>query len=140
MPAARIFVFVLLSSFLVSSSAFAQGVGMGPMDDPPESERLPSRIVMMPIIEGDELTLAPTRVNLLGSFDTMVNAGSALLSNAPVLAAFDRALAQWEAFISDPITVNFDVDFRSAYWQHTCYCSTRFLVRTLQRDPRFDRQ
>ena len=111
MPAARIFVFVLLSSFLVSSSAFAQGVGMGPMDDPPESERLPSRIVMMPIIEGDELTLAPTRVNLLGSFDTMVNAGSALLSNAPALAALDRALAQWEAFISDPITVTFDVDF-----------------------------
>ncbi|MDA8562922.1 M10 family metallopeptidase domain-containing protein [Mariniblastus sp.] len=111
MPAAKIFVFVLLSSFLISSSAFAQGMGMGPMDDPPESERLESRIVMVPFVEDTGFRLGDTRVNVLGSFNPVINAGPTFAGDATAQAAFDRALAQWEAFISDPITVNFDVDF-----------------------------
>jgi hypothetical protein len=34
-----------------------------------------------------------------------------LAENADALAAFNRAAAQWTAFISDPITINIDADF-----------------------------
>lgn len=74
-------------------------------------ERPESRIVTMPILEGDEFTLAPTRVSLLGAFDPVLNSGSMFAANPLAEAAFARAVDQWEAFIGDPITVTFDVDF-----------------------------
>jgi hypothetical protein len=48
-----------------------------------------------------------------GSFTTVINPGATLSlpAYADALAAFDRAAAQWSAFISDPITVNIDADF-----------------------------
>jgi hypothetical protein len=45
-----------------------------------------------------------------GSFDIVINAGSTLSGNAPALAAFNRAAAQWESFISDPIQVTISAD------------------------------
>ena len=113
MRAARVFVFALISSFLISSSTFAQGVVGAPVDEQPPSERLESRIVMVPFVEDTGFRLGETRVNLLGSFNPVVNAGPTFAGNSEAQAAFDRALAQWEAFISDPITVNFDVDFNT---------------------------
>ena len=46
----------------------------------------------------------------LGSFTININAGPTLASNADALAAFMRAAAQWEAFISDPISIEIDAD------------------------------
>ena len=107
MFASRVSVCVLLVFVSLSLTAF----GQEGETEPEVSERLPSRIVMMPILEGEEFQLAPTRVNFLGSFTTVVNPGATFSGNAAAQAAFDRALDQWEAFIGDPITVNFDVDF-----------------------------
>ena len=45
-----------------------------------------------------------------GSFDIVINAGSTLSANAAALAAFNRAAAQWESFISDPIQVTISAD------------------------------
>lgn len=106
-------VFFALSLLLFSSSAslFAQGVVIDPESELPTPERPESRIVMMPILEGNEFTLAPTRVNLLGSFGVVVNSGPTFAANPAAQAAFDRAVDQWEAFISDPITVTFDAQF-----------------------------
>jgi hypothetical protein len=111
MHAAKSFLFSLLISVSISSAMMAQGVVLDSNGQPVVPVRPPSRIVTMPILEGDEFQLAPTRVNLLGSFSTVVNPGATFSGNAAAQAAFDRALDQWEAFIGDPITVNFDVDF-----------------------------
>lgn len=48
-----------------------------------------------------------------GSFSIVINPGAtlALPANAAALAAFERAAAQWSAFISDPVTINIDADF-----------------------------
>lgn len=46
----------------------------------------------------------------LGSFDINIVAGSGLVANAAAVAAFDRAAAQWEARIADPITVNINAN------------------------------
>ncbi|MCB1098757.1 MAG: NF038122 family metalloprotease [Verrucomicrobiae bacterium] len=46
----------------------------------------------------------------LGTFDIVINAGTTLAANAPALAAFNRAAAQWEAFIADSITITIDAD------------------------------
>jgi hypothetical protein len=41
----------------------------------------------------------------LGAFDIVISPDAGLAGNAPALAAFNRAAAQWEGYISDPITV-----------------------------------
>lgn len=46
----------------------------------------------------------------LGTFDIVIAPGATLAGNAPALAAFNRAAAQWEAFISDSITVTVNAD------------------------------
>ena len=46
----------------------------------------------------------------LGSFSINIVPGAGLAANAPALAAFQRAAQQWEAYISDPITVNINAD------------------------------
>lgn len=43
-------------------------------------------------------------------FDIQINPGPTLAGNAPALAAFNRAAAQWEAYITDPVTVFIDAD------------------------------
>ena len=48
-----------------------------------------------------------------GSFDIVINPGSGLAANAEALAAFNRAAAQWEARISDPISVNINADLKN---------------------------
>ena len=51
--------------------------------------------------------------NYLGAFDIVINPNATLAGNAPALAAFNRAAAQWEAIIADPITVNIDARLAS---------------------------
>ena len=65
-----------------------------------------------PTASGDSLGTAGTRASNLGSFSTAINPGPTLSlpENAHALAAFNRAAQQWEARISDPITVNIDAD------------------------------
>jgi hypothetical protein len=65
----------------------------------------------VPLVVGAEALGASRAPGLeLGSFDINIVAGSTLQGNAPALAAFERAAAQWKAFISDPIVVNIDAD------------------------------
>ena len=54
-------------------------------------------------------TFAPS----LGGFDIVIQPGPTLAGNAAALAAFNRAAGQWEAFISDGITVTIDADLAS---------------------------
>ncbi|MEO5712941.1 MAG: NF038122 family metalloprotease [Luteolibacter sp.] len=57
---------------------------------------------------------APSQVPLnLGTFDIVINPGSGLSSNTAALAAFNRAAQQWEAYISDSITVTIAADLGS---------------------------
>ena len=88
MFASRVSVCVLLVFVSLSLTAF----GQEGETEPEVSERLPSRIVMMPILEGEEFQLAPTRVNFLGSFTTVVNPGATFSGNAAAQAAFDLSL------------------------------------------------
>ena len=46
----------------------------------------------------------------LSTFKINIMPGANLLANQPALAAFERAAAQWEAHILDPVTVNIKVD------------------------------
>lgn len=50
-------------------------------------------------------------LQLLSGFDIVLVPGSGLAANPGALAAFERAAAQWEALISDPIVVTIDADF-----------------------------
>ena len=45
-----------------------------------------------------------------GPFDIAINAGATLSANPAALAAFHRAAGQWEAWMTDPVTVNIDAD------------------------------
>ena len=50
-------------------------------------------------------------LQLPGSFDIVLVPGAGLAANPAALAAFERAAAQWEALITDPIVVTIDADF-----------------------------
>lgn len=50
-------------------------------------------------------------LGVLAGFDIVLVPGAGLAANAGALAAFERAAAQWEALISDPIVVTIDADF-----------------------------
>lgn len=50
-------------------------------------------------------------LGLLGGFDIVLVPGPGLAANPGALAAFERAAAQWEALIGDPIVVTIDADF-----------------------------
>ncbi len=65
---------------------------------------------VMPLTTSSSLNATPlgTVTNNLGSFNIVINPNAALAGNAAALAAFNRAAAQWEARISDPITVVID--------------------------------
>ncbi|MEM1082920.1 MAG: NF038122 family metalloprotease [Verrucomicrobiota bacterium] len=62
---------------------------------------------------GGSLPSALTVLPSNGAFDIVLNPNATLAGNAPALAAFERAAASWESFISDPITVNLDVGLQS---------------------------
>jgi hypothetical protein len=67
--------------------------------------------VPMGIASGSGLLLGDPRPSAqLGSFDVVINAGPALAANGAALAAFNRAAAQWDGFIADPITVTIDAE------------------------------
>ena len=53
---------------------------------------------------------APQELALAG-FDIVLVPGPGLAANPDALAAFERAAAQWEALITDPIVVTIDADF-----------------------------
>jgi hypothetical protein len=54
---------------------------------------------------GPGLMVAPSS----GNFSIVLNPNSTLSENAPALAAFQRAAATWQSFISNPIVVNLNV-------------------------------
>ena len=60
--------------------------------------------------ETSALSPAGTTTTSLGAFNVVINAGTSLQANAPALAAFERAAATWESYISDPVTVNINAD------------------------------
>ncbi len=49
----------------------------------------------------------------LGAFDIVLNPNATLSTNTAALAAFERAAANWEQYISDPIIVTIDAGFSS---------------------------
>lgn len=57
-----------------------------------------------------ELDPGSGQTSELGSFNIVINPGTTLAANTAALDAFNRAAEQWEAFISDPITVTIDAD------------------------------
>lgn len=63
-------------------------------------------------VESPQVTGGPISGNL-GSFNIVLNPNATLSSNAAALAAFERAAANWEAYISDPITVTINAGFDS---------------------------
>ena len=60
--------------------------------------------------EASGLSAAGTATTALGGFNVVINPGTALQANAPALAAFERAAATWESYLSDPVTVNISAD------------------------------
>lgn len=52
---------------------------------------------------------------LLAQLNIVINPGAGLSSNAPALAAFNRAAAEWTSRLRDPITVNISADLSSAF-------------------------
>ena len=72
---------------------------------------VPTTTGSMPLIAGSNLSAAGTTNSNLGTFDIVLVPSAALSSNGPALAAFNRAAQNWEAWISDPITVTINADF-----------------------------
>jgi hypothetical protein len=59
------------------------------------------------------LQVGPSQPNNLGTFGIVIVPGPGLASNAPALAAFNRAAQAWSGQFSDPITVTINADLRS---------------------------
>lgn len=103
---------------LVFAAAFAAGVfapharasviHLHPIDDGPAI--FPDPAPSNPNESGGFTQVEPSQPSNLGSFAINIVAGTTLAANTAALDAFNRAAAQWEAFISDPITVNIDAD------------------------------
>jgi hypothetical protein len=70
----------------------------------------PTNVVGLPANGSTGLTNAGTFTSNLGSFDIVINPGTTLAGNSPALAAFNRAAAQWESRISNPVTINIAAD------------------------------
>ncbi len=60
-----------------------------------------------------EFTLVSGPQSRLGSFNIVLNAGSALSGNSAALAAFTRAVNHWVSYFSDPVTINIDANLAS---------------------------
>ena len=79
--------------------------------DTPCATAMSPRPIPIPVT-ASELALAQ-QAPALGSFNIVINAGAGLAGNAAALAAFNRAADQWEAWISDPITVTIVADLQN---------------------------
>lgn len=101
---------VLMCGFVFSGNALAVQFEGGVVGG--SNASVPSHVAYLPSGSGtsSDYTYAGTQISTLGSFDIVINAGATLASNAAALAAFNRAAAQWESRISDPITINIDAD------------------------------
>lgn len=55
-----------------------------------------------PLLQAQGTTASP--------FNIVINPGASLATNAPALAAFNRAAQQWMGYFADPITVNISAD------------------------------
>src|SRR5262245_22689196 len=60
-------------------------------------------------LRDEELVPAP-RALRLGAFDIAVVPGPGLAAHPAAMSAFERAARQWEAYISDPVTVRIDAE------------------------------
>lgn len=102
-----------IAMFVAVATAAGPLAAMSIEDAPPPANgpRPATQIVgMSPGGGGGGLTYGGVQSSSLGSFTININAGAGLLANAPAMAAFVRGAAQWEAWISDPITVNIDAN------------------------------
>jgi len=103
-----------IAMFVAVATAAGPLAAMSLEDAPPPSNRPrpATEIVRMSPGGGggSGLTYGGVQSSSLGSFSININAGAGLLANAPAMTAFTRAAAQWEAWISDPITVNIDAN------------------------------
>jgi len=61
-------------------------------------------------VSAAELAAARRVVPRETGFDIVVTAGAALSANAAAMAAFERAVQQWEALFTDPISVNINAN------------------------------
>ena len=61
-------------------------------------------------------TVAPQPVlaSATSSFDIVINPSGTFASNTAAVAAFNRAAAQWEAFLGDPVQINISAIFDSS--------------------------
>ena len=101
-----------IAMFVVIATASGPLAAISLEDAPPPTSGPPpaTEIVGMSPGGGMGLTYGGVQSSSLGSFSININAGAGLLANAPAISAFTRAAAQWEAWISDPITVNIDAN------------------------------
>src|SRR5262245_21288390 len=60
-------------------------------------------------IRDEDLPAAP-RALRLGGFDIAIVPGPGLAAHPAAMAAFERAARQWEAYISDPVTVTIEAE------------------------------
>lgn len=98
-----LFVAVLLCACLPALAVVLQAPGGSVYQLP---SNLTSYDAVMPADNNSTaITSAGTFRSNLGSFTIVIVPNASLSGNAAALAAFERAAAQWEARISDPITV-----------------------------------
>lgn len=62
------------------------------------------------------LIFSAARLHAVGLFDIRINPGPGLASNPEALSAFERAAAEWEAWISTPITIYIDADLSTTFY------------------------
>jgi hypothetical protein len=103
--------FVFGCAFVLSQNCHAVESTWSDASGNPEIVIL-SHVAVLPSGGGssDAITCAGTQVSQLGTFTIVINAGSTLAANTAALAAFNRAAAQWEARISDPVTITINAD------------------------------
>jgi hypothetical protein len=61
-------------------------------------------------VSREALRASRARRGVAGSFDIVIDAGPGLAGNAAALASWERAAAEWEAIIGDPVTVTIEAD------------------------------
>ena len=97
---------------VAASGAWGQDCTVETSQPAPENPAVETYVAYLPASPSPEgpLTSAGTITTNLGAFSIQINAGAGLSANPPAVAAFQRAAAQWEQRISDPITVTVDAD------------------------------
>jgi hypothetical protein len=77
---------------------------------------------------GTSLTQVTSGTGNLNGFNINIVAGSGLAANSAALAAFDRAAAQWEQYISNPITVTINANLGTFSDNNIIGGTSNFLV------------